>query len=184
MPLEGLAKVRILATPIMQAMDCVMQPTTTWEFNWWSWMKPLVESSRLKESQKCSKTMLDQPFANKWDMCKKVYLNDYMENSTSMFGWKSVKESKQGESKSKRCKTHNAQTIFDDVEAKAKGVRALNTPANSLAHPRAMLWPNQCKEGTIEAKIGRSRVANKAQSEKKTTASTHTQKRCYAWSSS
>jgi hypothetical protein len=49
-------------------------------------MKPLVESSRLKESQKCSKTMLDQPFANKWDMCKKVYLNDYMENSTSMFG--------------------------------------------------------------------------------------------------
>jgi hypothetical protein len=40
-------------------------------------------------------------------------------------------------------------------------VGALNTLANSLAHPRAMLCPKRCKEGTIEAKTGRSRVANK-----------------------
>jgi hypothetical protein len=59
-----------------------------------------------------------------------------MEGSTSMFGWKSIKKSKHGESKSKGCKAYNAQTVFDDVEVEAKGVKALNTPTNSLAHPK------------------------------------------------
>ncbi len=38
-----------------------------------------------------------------------------MEGSTSMFGWKSIKKSKKGESKSKGCKAYNAQIVFDDV---------------------------------------------------------------------
>jgi hypothetical protein len=33
--------------------------------------------------------MLDQPFANKWDMRKKANLKESMENSASMFGGKS-----------------------------------------------------------------------------------------------
>jgi hypothetical protein len=34
--------------------------------------------------------VLDQPFANKWDMRKKANLKESMESSTSMFGGKSL----------------------------------------------------------------------------------------------
>jgi len=44
-----------------------------------------------------------------------------MESSTSIFGWKFVKESEQWKSKSKGCKVCNMQTIFNDVEMKQKG---------------------------------------------------------------
>jgi hypothetical protein len=33
MPLEGLAKVKILTTPIMWAMDYAMSPMIAWELN-------------------------------------------------------------------------------------------------------------------------------------------------------
>jgi len=47
-------------------------------------MKPL-ESSRWKESQKCSKIMFNKPAINKWGMCKKIDLKESMENFTCVF---------------------------------------------------------------------------------------------------
>jgi hypothetical protein len=44
-------------------------------------MKPLVESSRLQEFQKCSKTMLEGPLVGKWNMPKNVDLKEFTESS-------------------------------------------------------------------------------------------------------
>ncbi len=45
------------------------------------------------------------------------------------------------ESKSKRCKTCNAQTIFDDAKAKTRMTRALATCTDSPTCPKARLHP-------------------------------------------
>jgi hypothetical protein len=108
MPLEGLAKAKSLVAPKMWAMDYEMWPMATWELNWWCWMKPVTKSLRLKQFWKCSKIMLNELHVNIWDMPKQVDLKECIESSTSMFNWKSIKESKQGESEFERCRAYNA----------------------------------------------------------------------------
>jgi hypothetical protein len=52
--------------------------------------------------------MLNELHVNIWDMPKQVDLKECIESSTSMFNWKSIKESKQGESEFERCRAYNA----------------------------------------------------------------------------
>jgi hypothetical protein len=54
-------------------------------------MKPLVESSQSKKSQKCLKTMFNGLHIDKWDMHKKANLKESIE-SHIMFGGKSIKK--------------------------------------------------------------------------------------------
>jgi hypothetical protein len=50
-------------------------------------MKSLVETSRLKTSWKCLKTMSSKLHVDKWEMHKKkVDLKEFEESFTSMFG--------------------------------------------------------------------------------------------------
>jgi hypothetical protein len=43
-------------------------------------MKPLIESLGSKEFLKCLKTMFNELHVDKWDMCKKADLKEFMES--------------------------------------------------------------------------------------------------------
>jgi hypothetical protein len=71
-------------------------------------------------------------------------------------------EFEQGKYKFERCRSCNAQIILNDAEAEVRGVKALGAHANSLAHPRAKLYPNQSREGITETKTKRGRDTNES----------------------
>jgi hypothetical protein len=88
--------------------------------------------------------------------------------------------SKQGESKSKGCKACITPTIYDEIEIKARGAKALTTHVNSLAHPSNRFRPNQHKQSATRVESKEGKATNKAWSEYKDVTSRHAQRRCYA----
>jgi hypothetical protein len=69
-------------------MDLKIRLATTWGFIWKRCVKLLVESSRSKRSQKCSKTIPKRPIAKRWDYQMKVDFKKSKENFRFEFGLK------------------------------------------------------------------------------------------------
>jgi hypothetical protein len=133
MPFEALIKAKSLTTLRMFIMNYGMWLATTLKFNWWSWMK-LLKSLGLKESQKCSKIMLNEPHITKWDTCKTnwhVRIHGKLHIHVQL---KSHQRVRKGESKSEfeGCRACNTQTIFYIVGFEAKGARTLITHTNTF----------------------------------------------------
>lgn len=147
-------------------------------------MKPLVESSKLKESWRCSKTMPKRPPANKWDKHKNFYLKELRESSRFTSDWKFVNESKKGESKPKGCKVHKMLIISKKVGVGARGVKALATHANSLAHPRAKLCPSWRTGGKMGVQSKEGMVTKGPQSVSSVAINANALRKCLIWSSS
>jgi hypothetical protein len=70
MPPKSLAKAKSRLAPRIQTTDPWMRLVTTWEHNWWNWIKPLIELSGSNKSWRCSKTMPKGPLVDKWHMWK------------------------------------------------------------------------------------------------------------------
>lgn len=78
--------------------------------------------------------MPKKPFIDKWNKHINVDLKESRESLRFACDWKSINESKQGESKPKECKARNTLTISKEAKVGARGVRALVANANSPTH--------------------------------------------------
>lgn len=95
-----------------------------------------------------------------------------MKSSTFVFSWKSNKEFKQGESKFKRWRACNKQTISNDVGTKARWAKALIACVNSLTCPKVKFRLNQHEGGTTWTKTWKGKVGNRTRSKDKASTST------------
>ncbi len=74
-PPRSLVMVKKQAVPKTLTIWSGMWPLTIWKKSWNNWGNPLAKSFGWKQSQRCSKTILEKPFANKWGMCWNVNYN-------------------------------------------------------------------------------------------------------------
>ncbi len=72
------------------------------------------------------------------------------DNFRSSFGWKSTKESGQGEGEIERWKTCKVDIVFEEAIVGAKGVRAFATRTYFPTHPKTKLYPSCREGGTLE----------------------------------
>lgn len=145
----------------------------TWEFNWWSWMKLLIESSRSKESWKCSKTMFNKLHVNKWDMCEKADLKESKKKTPHLCLVENLLRSP-----SWGYPNLNDARLVMCKQVEARRAKTLATCANSPAHPRVRLHPNWCGRCVTRAKLTKGGIVNGAWSKNKVITS-HTLKRCF-----
>jgi hypothetical protein len=82
-----------------------------------------------------------------------------MKSSTFVFSWKSNKEFKQGESKFKRWRAYNKQTISNDVGTEARRAKALIACVNSLTCSKVKFCLNQHEGAQHEQKLEKVRLA-------------------------
>ncbi len=127
--------------------------------------------------------MPEGPLDDKWNMCKSVNLKKITKSSRFELGWKSNKESKQGEFVSGGCKASNTLIIYDNAKVKANKARALVTHANFPIRLKAKFRPNWRMKGAtwVESKSGK--INDAPTIEDKATTGTCACKRCFAWSS-
>lgn len=154
MPLSALAKTKTRRTLKIWNMDLGMWLTSTWEHNWWSWMKPFVEFSRWKESFKSLKIVLNGPLIGKWNMWK-ILTSKVHEKFKIQILLNVLQRIQEGNSMFGGCKTNNKLTIFENTEIGAKGAGTLSTHVNSLVCPKVKLHPSQhkgCHKGKIKMK--------------------------------
>jgi hypothetical protein len=78
-------------------------------------------------------------------MHKNADLKESIESLRFEYGFKSKKESEQGECVSNGCKTNNALTIFMDAKVGARWAKTLVACTNSSTRPKVKLRPKRHK---------------------------------------
>jgi hypothetical protein len=125
-------------TPRAWTMHSRIQLVVTYKHTRNNYGKPLAKSLGSKESWKCSNTMFDGPSIKRWNN----WINDELKQSKEKYKSSSIiKKITHGGEKSKRWKTCNVLTIFNDVEVGAKGTNILITQIYILLRIKIKFQP-------------------------------------------
>jgi len=82
-PLEGLVMAKRRVAVRICAIQCGMWPCVIWEQSWNLSRNPLTERTGWKEFWRCSKTILEKPLVDKFNMHWNVSLKESNETSRS-----------------------------------------------------------------------------------------------------